>query len=297
MRRLRSAPLRAVAPHAARAVAVRPALLVLIALIAGSPAARADPLQLPRESAVPGGVVLRKIPASGNAAHEAPCVTYDGNRVMVLPEGHAWVAVVGVPLSVMPGTGTLLVAGSTGATSFPIGFKQYRVQSLRVASAQVDLSAADLARYQREHARLQAAIATFSPQRPATLLLAAPVHGVRTSSFGSRRVFNNEPRAPHTGMDIAAATGTPVHAAAEGRVIDTGDYFFDGKTVLIDHGQGLVTMYCHLSRIDVRIGEHVARAALIGRVGASGRVTGPHLHFGVVLNRAFVDPALFLSPP
>ena len=175
--------------------------------------------------------------------------------------------------------------------------KQYRTQQLKVAPAMVNPSPETEARIEKEREKVGAALATFSPDIPATLRLVQPVPGPRSSSFGLRRVFNGESRRPHSGMDIAAPTGTPIKAPLAGRIIDTGEYYFNGGNVIIDHGQGLTTMYCHLSRIRVEVGQEVKLGEVIGDVGATGRVTGPHLHWGVALSGAMVDPALFLAPP
>jgi murein DD-endopeptidase MepM/ murein hydrolase activator NlpD len=252
--------------------------------------------ELPQPAAVPGGVVIIDL----GAAAAPPTALYNGRPVMVLArDGGGWNAVVGISLAADPQARHALVvqdAGRKREVPFALESKAYAEQRLSVAPKHVELSPRDLARHERERAHLGALLRRHSPQAPATLRLVTPTAGPRSSSFGLRRVFNNQPRAPHSGMDIAAPTGTPVVCAAAGEVIDAGDYFFNGQTVIVDHGQGLLTLYCHLSAIDCATGARLDAGAPLGRVGATGRVTGAHLHFSVYLNATPVDPALFLPP-
>jgi murein DD-endopeptidase MepM/ murein hydrolase activator NlpD len=163
-----------------------------------------------------------------------------------------------------------------------------------MAPEQAELAPELLARYEAERRHIQEVLRTFSETAPASLALQQPVPGRRSGSFGLRRVINGVARSPHSGMDIAAASGTPVAAVSAGRVIDTGDYLFLGRTVILDHGQGMLSLYSHLSEVNAAPGESVPAGATIGKVGATGRATGPHLHFSVYLNTAAVDPAFFL---
>ncbi|NLD53293.1 MAG: M23 family metallopeptidase [Burkholderiaceae bacterium] len=249
---------------------------------------------LPQARPVPGGIARIDL----GSAPKAPTVRFDDVPALVVGSPAAWTAIVGIPLSTKPGTAQVEVTRAGGATTrvpFRIDEHKYAEQRLKVAPGKVDLSPEDLARYQRERKHLATVSATRSNAVPASFRMLQPVPGPRSSSFGLRRFFNGKPRNPHSGMDIAAPTGTAVVAPAPGRVIDTGDYFFNGNTVWIDHGGGLLTMYCHLDSIAVRNGQAVTAGERIGTVGATGRVTGPHLHWSVSLNRAMVDPALFLD--
>lgn len=167
----------------------------------------------------------------------------------------------------------------------------YPAQRLTVADeSKVTLSPSDLARAEREQRELARLWAHESPGPVALPLfppLGGPHHGGR---FGSRRIINGKPRSPHTGVDYAARAGAPVYAAADGIVVLDADLFFSGNSVVLDHGAGLQTMYFHLSRVDVRVGQQVRRGAVIGAVGATGRATGPHLHFGARWHGARIDP-------
>lgn len=249
---------------------------------------------LPQQRRVPGGVAIVGL----GAADKPPTVRYGDIPALVVGSPQAWTAIVGIPLSAKPGAALLSVrrdGGDETRVPFKIDDFKYAEQRLKVAPGKVDLSPEDLARYQKERKHLAEVVTAFSEQKPTSLRLLQPVSGVRSSSFGLRRVFNGKSRNPHSGMDIAAAKGTPVAAAAPGKVIDTGDYFFNGNTVWLDHGGGLLTMYCHLDSINVEPGQTVQAGERIATVGATGRVTGPHLHWSVSLNQAMVDPALFLK--
>ncbi|MDO9283631.1 MAG: peptidoglycan DD-metalloendopeptidase family protein [Aquabacterium sp.] len=255
---------------------------------------QALPQALPQARPTPGGVALVPL----GAAPEAPQAQLAGVPVLVTGSPLGWTAVVGVALSSQPGTAQLQVqrgAAPAALQDFSIQPYRYAEQRLKVAPRHVELSPEDLARHERERAHQATLIARFSAPLPATLRMQPPVSGPRSGSFGLRRVFNGQPRSPHSGMDIAAASGVPVTAPLAGRVVDTGDYFFDGNTVWIDHGAGLLSMLCHLSAIGVRPGDEVKSGDVLGAVGATGRVTGPHLHWSVSLNRVMVDPALFLA--
>jgi len=265
------------------------------ALVAPAWAARAWAATLPRASAVPGGVARIGLGAS----EQAPRVQLGGDRVLVIREGNEWVAFVGIALSAKPGSKLQLEAEQAGGRverlEVAVAAKEYASQHLKVPPGQVDLSKEHLTRYERERVHLSEVLRTFTESAPATLAMLQPAPGQRSSSFGLRRYFNGRSRSPHNGMDFAAPAGTPVIAANAGRVIDTGDYFFPGRTIILDHGQGLLTLYAHLEAIDAALAQAVPSGSVIGRVGATGRSTGAHLHFSVYLNAVAVDPALFLQ--
>lgn len=241
---------------------------------------------------VPGGVAVVALPDQDSA----PRVSYQGQSVLVIREdGQRWIAIAGIPLTVKPGTEQLEL--ETGQKlEFSVSSREYPAQRITLKNQQhVTPDPEHLKRIQRELDEQIAAYKTFSARQPSNLMLDRPVDGRLSSAFGLRRIFNGEERNPHSGLDFAVPSGTPIKSPAEGKVILTGDYFFNGKTVFVDHGQGMISMFCHLSAIDVKVGDELGRGEVLGKVGATGRATGPHLHWNVSLNNARVDPAIFIG--
>lgn len=239
----------------------------------------------------PGGVAHIDL---GAVEGKVPVAFYDDRRVLVAERNGRWQAVVGIHLDTPVGESVITLADGS-QIGFDVAAHAYREQHLEVAPGFVSLSDENLARVGRERKLIDAALNNWRDKMLDGVDLKKPVAGPHSSSFGSRRFFNGEARSPHSGMDIAATTGTPILAPRDGVVTAIGDYYFNGNTVILDHGQGLVTMYCHLSEISVAEGDTVSVDDTLGLVGATGRVTGAHLHFGTYLNGNAVDPALLLQ--
>jgi murein DD-endopeptidase MepM/ murein hydrolase activator NlpD len=267
-------------------------LLVVLALACQAPASYASLTHSP----VPGGIALIPLPGEQDTA---PLAFFNDRRVMVLKLKHTWTAVVGLPLDLSPGPHQLMVR--TGrfaerAVEFTVRSRKYPEQHLKIGNKRfVTPSARDLRRIKGERSSITQALQYWTENPGLNLELIKPVQGRISSRFGLRRFFNDQPRKPHSGVDIAAARGTPILAPAAGKVLQTGEFFFNGKTVFVDHGQGMVSMFCHLDSILVKPGTELAQGDIFGKVGRSGRVTGPHLHWSLSLNDALIDPLLFFS--
>jgi murein DD-endopeptidase MepM/ murein hydrolase activator NlpD len=214
-------------------------------------------------------------------------------------------ALLGVDLERAPGAYEVEISGTasnaeplTCSASVDVTAGRFAIERLKVAPGFVELSPQDEARAAKESERLHEILAHVTPERLWRGPFRFPLAGKHTGhNFGRRRVLNGETRSPHTGLDIPAPAGTPIHAAQSGRVVLAENFFFSGNTVIVDHGLGVYTFYGHMKQIKVREGEQVRAGAILGLVGATGRATGPHLHWGLIVDGARVNPLGIIRLP
>ncbi len=248
-----------------------------------------------QESRVPGGIAFIPLDDKQGAAH----FKFNNRPLLITRLDGKTIAVVGLSLSLKPGEH--FISGYYGNKKqlvkkfFTVTDKEYTTQHITIKDKRkVNPIKQDMDRIIPEQKRKKKA-AKYWDNSSADVNFLTPIEGIMTGSYGRRRVFNGQPKRPHSGMDIAADKGVPVACPADGTVIESGDFFFSGNLVYIHHGQGLITLYAHLNTIDVKVGDKVKKGQIIGTVGATGRVTGPHLHWSVGLNGTWVDPDLFIG--
>ena len=252
-----------------------------------------QPGAAPEQALVPGGIAILDIDDYTPATH----ITFDDRKTTIFRQGSDWYALAGIPLKAKSGTYNFKITqhdGSTRVKSVAVNNKKYKEQHLTIKNKRkVNPNTQDMERISKERVRKRDAKNHWSETYPDVDFI-WPVSGPISSIFGLRRFFNEQERNPHNGLDIAAPEGTDIQAVADGTVIESGDFFFSGNMIYVDHGQGLISLYAHLNRIDVKPGDVLRRGDIIGAVGQTGRVTGAHLHFAIMTNGVLVDPIYFL---
>ena len=282
-----------------------PLLLIFISLgpaLAVFPQAVSKPavpahLSLQPPKTFPGDVLRADLKVAKGVA--SVDILLGSQRIVFQPQvgSGKWLGLVGIDLETKPGRytlkGTVRFADSQTVEleqAFQVLPKAFPVQRIQVEEKYVTLDPKAEKRAEEESKKLKAIWETLTPQKLWQGRFLSPVASQLTSGFGRRRIVNNQPRSPHSGVDLKAATGTPIKAGNTGKVVLAEDLYFSGNTVVLDHGFGLYTFYAHCSTMAVNPGDMVTRGQVIAEVGATGRVTGPHLHWACRLNEARVNP-------
>ncbi|MBI1728377.1 MAG: M23 family metallopeptidase [Candidatus Rokubacteria bacterium] len=276
---------------------------VLLVLVGPGAAGAAVKVTVTPSAVRQGDVALMVV--TGVAAAPEIDGSLAGHPLLFFPYADGYAALLGIDLEAKPGKmpWRLGFVDGTGAPRKAVGAitvkaRNFPVQRLSLPKAMVDLSPEDESRANSESARLRALFDTVGPERLWRGPFTKPVAtDAKAEGFGSRRIINGKPRSPHSGADFAAPAGTPVVASNRGRVALVVEFFFGGRLVALDHGEGLYTLYMHLDRADVAEGALVERGSVIGAVGSTGRATGPHLHWGAHLRTARIDPDALLTLP
>jgi len=261
---------------------------ILLLLIPGSGFA------LPKTQSTPGGISNVYLPTTN---HQAPEVFFKDAHVIVMKESQSshWFGLVGIPLIIKSSKQTLEIRNLKKSVTFKVHQKRYRKSRIWLKdNKMINPSKKDQARIQKEAKEIRKVLRKWSENDPFKQNYRMPVNGRITARFGTLQIFNYKIKEPHQGIDIYAKQGTPIYPCNAGIVLKTGNYFFLGNTIFIDHGKGVISLYAHLDKIWVKEGRHLTKETPLGSIGQTGRATGPHLHWAMVMNQTFVNPKLFV---
>lgn len=259
---------------------------------------------LPSEQLTPGGIAIVNV-GKNDTSKGIPDVRFKKKRITVIEQEDNYVAIIGIPLSAKSGAHAIIRKDTKQQFSFIVKKKHYSESRVNgITKDKVNPSKKSLDRIAKERPLKWNAKNVYSKNRVPNFAFVLPIKKTDmkhlgderfSTPYGRKRFFNNQPRSPHRGMDIRGAEGTPIYAPADGVVTQAQDFFFSGNCVFLNHGRGLVSLYAHMSKIAVKPGQEVKQGDLLGLVGSTGRVSGPHLHWSVGLNGEWVDPALFVN--